>query len=47
MHRNTLNYRRQKIMELANIDLEDPQTKFLLSYSFAIDLFLEKNTLYS
>ncbi len=47
MHRNTLNYRRQKIMELASIDLEDPQTKFLLSYSFAIDLFLEKNTLYS
>lgn len=47
LHRNTLNYRRQKIMELSSIDFEDPQTKFLLSYSFAIDLFLEKNTLYS
>nr|WP_319488961.1 helix-turn-helix domain-containing protein [uncultured Caproiciproducens sp.] len=46
LHRNTLNYRRQKIMELSEIDLENPQTKFLLSYSFAIDLFLEKNTLY-
>jgi len=47
LHRNTLNYRRQKIMELSAIDLEDPQTRFLLSYSFAIDLFLEKNMLYS
>ncbi|MBW7572069.1 PucR family transcriptional regulator [Caproiciproducens faecalis] len=47
LHRNTLNYRRQKIMQLCGIDLEDSQTKFLLSYSFAIDLFLEKNTLYS
>ena len=47
LHRNTLNYRRQKIMDLSAIDFEDPQTKFLLSYSFAIDLFLEKNTLYS
>ncbi len=47
LHRNTLNYRRQKIMQVSGIDLEDPQVKFLLSYSFAIDLFLEKNTLYS
>jgi len=47
LHRNSLNYRRQKIVELSGIDFENPQTKFLLSYSFAIDLFLEKNTLYS
>ena len=47
LHRNTLNYRRQKIMQISGIDLDDPQIKFLLSYSFAIDLFLEKNTLYS
>ena len=47
LHRNSLNYRRQKIMELSEINLENPQTRFLLSYSFAIDLFLEKNTLYS
>lgn len=46
LHRNTLNYRRQKIMELFAIDFEDPQTRFLLSYSFAIDHFLEKDTLY-
>jgi hypothetical protein len=47
LHRNTLNSRRQKIIELSATDLEDLQTKFLLSYSFAIDLFLEKGTLNS
>lgn len=42
LHRNTMNYRRQKIMDLFKIDLEDPHTQFLLSYSFYIDLFQEK-----
>ena len=42
LHRNTMNYRRQKIMELFEIDLEDSQTRFLLNYSFHIDLFQEK-----
>lgn len=42
LHRNTMNYRRQKIMELFEIDLEDPHIKFLLNYSFHIDLFQEK-----
>lgn len=41
LHRNTMNYRRQKIEELTDLNLENPDTRFLLQYSFLIDTYLE------
>lgn len=43
IHRNTLNYRRQKIMDLSGLNLDDPSVRFALSYSFAIRRYLEKD----
>ncbi len=43
LHRNTLNYRMKRIEEVGGIDLEDPQTPFLLMYSFQIDRYLENS----
>lgn len=40
IHRNTLNYRRQRIEELCNLDFENPDTLFLLLYSFQIDEYV-------
>lgn len=41
LHRNTMNYRRQKMEELTGLNLENPDTRFLLQYSFLIDSYLE------
>lgn len=42
LHRNTLAYRRQKIVGLTGVDLEDAQTQFLLRFSFLIENYIEK-----
>lgn len=42
LHRNSLSYRRQKIVSLTGLDLDDSETQFKLNYSFAIELYLEK-----
>ena len=42
LHRNTLSYRKQKIISLTNLDLEDRETQFLLQCSFRISQYLEK-----
>ncbi|MCD8248273.1 MAG: helix-turn-helix domain-containing protein [Lachnospiraceae bacterium] len=41
LHRNTMNYRRQRIEELTGLDLASAQTRFLLQYSFLIDVYME------
>lgn len=41
LHRNTMNYRRQKIEDLTGLNFENPDTRFLLQYSFLIDHYLE------
>lgn len=41
LHRNTMNYRRQKIEDLTGLNFENPDTRFLLQYSFLIDNYLE------
>lgn len=40
-HRNTVSYRRQQIIDLTGIDLDDYDTLFQLVYSFKIYQFLE------
>lgn len=40
LHRNTLNYRKQRITEITGIDFTNPNIMFLLMYSFYIDDFL-------
>ena len=42
LHRNSLSYRRQKIVSLTGLDLDDSETQFKLNYSFAIETYLEK-----
>lgn len=39
-HRNTILYRKQKIVELTGIDFDDPEELFQLNYSFRICSFL-------
>ena len=41
LHRNTLSYRKQKIISLTGLDFEDMETQFLLQCSFRIDAYLE------
>ena len=41
LHRNTVNYRLSKILELTNLDLEDSNTIFSLVDSFRIQKFLQ------
>ena len=41
LHRNTLSYRKQKIISLTGLDFEDLETQFLLQCSFRIDAYLE------
>ena len=36
-----MNYRRQKIEDLTGLNFENPDTRFLLQYSFLIDHYLE------
>lgn len=43
LHRNTLVYRKQKIVSLTGIDLEDFDTQFMLKYSFMIEEYLQQN----
>ena len=38
-HRNTVNYRRQQIIDLTGIDFQDSETIFQLNYSFKIFRF--------
>jgi Regulator of polyketide synthase expression len=40
IHRNSLNYRMERIRELTQADLEDSNTRFLLSMSYRIDHFI-------
>ena len=42
LHRNSLSYRRQKIVSLTGLDLDDSETQFKLNYSFAMETYLEK-----
>lgn len=42
LHRNTLAYRKQKIVSLTGIDFENTETQFMLHYSFLIDGYLDK-----
>ena len=42
LHRNTLSYRKQKIISLTGLDLEDRETQFLLQCSFRIANYMEK-----
>ena len=42
LHRNTLSYRKQKIISLTGIDLEDWKTQFLLYYSFLLEDYNDK-----
>jgi len=42
LHRNTLNYRKQKIEDICGIDFDDSNLLFQLMYSFKIDHYLEK-----
>jgi len=43
LHRNTLSYRKQKIVSLTGLDLDDFSTQFMLKYSFMIENYLHKN----
>lgn len=42
IHRNTLSYRLNKIIELSHLDFEDHHTKFLLKLSFLINDYSDK-----
>lgn len=42
IHRNTLSYRVNRIIELTNLDFEDYHTKFLLKFSFLINDYCYK-----
>lgn len=42
LHRNTLNYRKQRIEEICGSNFDDSKLLFELMYSFKIDNFLEK-----
>lgn len=42
IHRNTLSYRINRIIELTNLDFEDYHTKFLLKFSFLINDYCYK-----
>lgn len=44
LHRNTLAYRKQKIVSLTGLDLDDFNTQFMLKYSFMIEQYLQKST---
>lgn len=46
IHRNSLSYRLNKIVELTNIDFEDHQSKFLLKLSFLINDYCMKTSNY-
>jgi DNA-binding PucR family transcriptional regulator len=41
IHRNTLGYRIERIKELTQLDLSQPEILFELAYSFRIDDFLK------
>lgn len=41
LHRNTLNYRMQRVAEVGGLDLGAPETLFLLMYSFQIDSYIQ------
>ncbi len=43
IHRNSLAYRLNKIIEISKADLDDPATEFLLQASFKIEDFLQMN----
>ncbi len=43
IHRNSLAYRLDKIIEISKADLDDPATEFLLQTSFKIEDFLQMN----
>ena len=42
LHRNTLAYRKQKIISLTGVDLEDIETQYLLHFSMVIERYLQK-----
>lgn len=42
IHRNTLSYRLERIKELTNLDLTDPEVQFDLSFSFRILSYLKR-----
>lgn len=42
LHRNSLSYRRQKIISLTGLDLDDHEIQFKLRCSFGIETYLEK-----
>jgi hypothetical protein len=42
LHRNSMAYRRQKIVSLTGLNLDDFDTQFNLKYSFMIEQYLEK-----
>lgn len=42
LHRNTLTYRRQKIISLTGINFDDVDTQYLLRFSFMVDEYLNK-----
>ncbi|MGI6462970.1 MAG: PucR family transcriptional regulator [Candidatus Scatomorpha sp.] len=44
LHRNTLAYRKQKIVALTAIDLDDFDTQVMLKYSFMIENFKERDS---
>lgn len=43
LHRNTLAYRKQKIVSLTGIDLDDFETQFMLKYSYMIENYIQKH----
>lgn len=45
LHRNTLAYRKQKIVSLTGLDLDDFDNQFMLRYSFMIERFMDKHVL--
>lgn len=42
LHRNTLSYRKQKIISLTGIDFDDWKTQFLIYYSFLLENYNDK-----
>lgn len=45
LHRNTLTYRKQKIISLTDIDFEDIKTQYLLRFSFLVEKYIQKTRL--
>ncbi len=43
IHRNTLSYRLEKIVDLTSVDLSDSNTRFLLAMSYRIDHFIGRD----